>query len=72
LTCQFYLLKWLLTFDGSKTKKKKKKKQREQGAEEKIDEMDDKEENNNASRDEIKPEEVKRQDSTDGNKHNQR
>ncbi|KAH8486420.1 hypothetical protein H0E87_025435 [Populus deltoides] len=56
----------------SKTKKKKKKKQREQGAEEKIDEMDDKEENNNASRDEIKPEEVKRQDSTDGNKHNQR
>lgn len=34
--------------------------------------MDDKEENNNASRNEIKPEEVKRQDSTDGNKHDQR
>ncbi|KAJ6339295.1 hypothetical protein OIU77_007289 [Salix suchowensis] len=57
----------------SKTKKKKKKnKQREQGAEENIDTMDDKEENNNASRDEIKPEEVKRQDSTNGNKHDQR
>ncbi|XP_034924427.1 peptidyl-prolyl cis-trans isomerase FKBP53 [Populus alba] len=56
----------------TKKKKKKKKKQREQGAEEKIDEMDDKEENNNASIDEIKPEEVKRQDSTDGNKHDQR
>ncbi|KAJ6676221.1 PEPTIDYLPROLYL ISOMERASE [Salix viminalis] len=53
-------------------KKKKKNKQREQGAEENIDTMDDKEENNNASRDEIKPEEVKRQDSTDGNKHDQR
>ncbi|KAJ6410698.1 hypothetical protein OIU84_007450 [Salix udensis] len=57
----------------SKTKKKKKKnKQREQGAEENIDTMDDKEENNIASRDEIKLEEVKRQDSTDGNKHDQR
>ncbi|CAK7337093.1 unnamed protein product [Dovyalis caffra] len=59
--------------DGQpESKTKKKKKQRERGTEEKTNEMDDKEEINIASRDEIKPEEVKEQDATNGNKHDQR
>lgn len=70
LTRQLYLLKWFLNFDGRKTKKKKK--QRERGTEAKVDEMDDKEEINNASRDEIESKQVKKQDSTNRNKHEQR
>ncbi|KAG6753425.1 hypothetical protein POTOM_043493 [Populus tomentosa] len=70
LTRQLYLLKWFLNFDGRKTKKKKK--QRERGTESKVDEMDDKEEINNASRDEIESKQVKKQDSTNRNKHEQR
>lgn len=70
MTRQLYLLKWFLNFDGRKTKKKKK--QRERGTEAKVDEMDDKEEINNASRDEIESKQVKKQDSTNRNKHEQR
>ncbi|KAG5234469.1 peptidyl-prolyl cis-trans isomerase FKBP [Salix suchowensis] len=52
--------------------RKTKKKHREQGTEAKVDEMDDKEEINNASRDEIKSKQVKKEDSTNQNKHGQR
>ncbi|KAJ6889314.1 hypothetical protein NC652_030178 [Populus alba x Populus x berolinensis] len=59
--------------DGQPERKtKKKKKQRERGTEAKVDEMDDKEEINNASRDEIESKQVKKQDSTNRNKHEQR
>ncbi|XP_011029984.1 PREDICTED: peptidyl-prolyl cis-trans isomerase FKBP53-like [Populus euphratica] len=59
--------------DGQLERKtKKKKKQRDRGTEAKVDEMDDKEEINKASRDEIESKQVKKQDSTNRNKHEQR